>query len=303
MHYHPGEIQVQERAGVRDIAARKNNIYSEIPLAAKTFLESQPFLILGAADDDGAVWASVWFGTPGFIKVEDSQHAIINGLPDSQDPFSLCLYPSNPIAAIAVDFATRRRMRLNGRIGEIQPNGFQVRAEQVYSNCPKYIQAREWTLREGPSVEPVAQALETLSEEVVTLVNKADTFFIATQHLQYGTDVSHRGGMPGFVRAEDDRTLVFPDYSGNAMFNTLGNAVCYPQAGLLFMDFDSGSLIQLTGTVEILWDVTPFAHWFQDAQRIIRFHLERGIITSHAMSLSWRTVQYSPANPSVVVES
>jgi hypothetical protein len=38
-----------------------------------------------------------------------------------------------------------------------------------------------------------------------------------------GCDVSHKGGPPSFVQQPDVKTLVLPDYTGNNMFNTLGN--------------------------------------------------------------------------------
>jgi hypothetical protein len=56
------------------------------------------------------------------------------------------------------------------------------------------------------------------------------------------------------VRVRDERTLEFPDYPGNNMFNTLGNLVVHPRAGLLFVDFERGDLLQLTGSARILWE-------------------------------------------------
>ena len=50
------------------------------------------------------------------------------------------------------------------------------------------------------------------------------------------------------VRIDDARTLTFPDYTGNAYFNTLGNISRNPRAGLLFIDFSNGDLLFLTGS-------------------------------------------------------
>ncbi|VAV92349.1 probable iron-sulfur binding protein YPO1417, partial [hydrothermal vent metagenome] len=58
----------------------------------------------------------------------------------------------------------------------------------------------------------------------------------------------------GFVRVVDERTLSFPDYSGNNHFNTLGNILLNPKAGLLFPDFDNGDMLYITGGAEIIWD-------------------------------------------------
>ncbi|MCH8978716.1 MAG: pyridoxamine 5'-phosphate oxidase family protein, partial [Armatimonadetes bacterium] len=70
----------------------------------------------------------------------------------------------------------------------------------------------------------------------------------------FGMDASHRGGDRGFVRVDSETRLMFPDYAGNNHFNTIGNLILDPRAGLLFMDFATGSLLQLTGRATIDWD-------------------------------------------------
>ena len=92
-------------------------------------------------------------------------------------------------------------------------------------------------------------------------IQKADTFFVATAHPFRGADASHRGGQPGFVAVVDAQTLIWPDYSGNMMFNTLGNIVSNPKSGLLFLDFDTGRTLQLTGAAEIVWEPAEVARF------------------------------------------
>jgi predicted pyridoxine 5'-phosphate oxidase superfamily flavin-nucleotide-binding protein len=67
-------------------------------------------------------------------------------------------------------------------------------------------------------------------------------------------DASHRGGPPGFVEvAGDGARLRFPDFPGNRMFQTLGNLAVDPRVGLLFVDWDTGTALQVTGRAEIVW--------------------------------------------------
>lgn len=63
-------------------------------------------------------------------------------------------------------------------------------------------------------------------------IQQAGTLFIASSHPERGADVSHRGGHPGFIRVEDAQTIIIPDYSGNNMFNTLGNILVNASARL-----------------------------------------------------------------------
>ncbi|MDT1852839.1 FAD-binding oxidoreductase, partial [Acinetobacter baumannii] len=72
-------------------------------------------------------------------------------------------------------------------------------------------------------------------------------------------DVSHRGGKAGFVRVADDGTLTIPDFDGNLFFNTLGNIVVNGKAGLLFVDFASGDLLQMSGDAEVIFDSPEIA--------------------------------------------
>src|ERR671921_869904 len=96
---------------------------------------------------------------------------------------------------ISIDLSSRRRMRLNGK-AEGRPEGLYVYAEQVYGNCPKYIQAREPRSASGSaSTEPgSARRAETLTDDQRHLISSSDTFFIASVHPEGGADASHRGG-------------------------------------------------------------------------------------------------------------
>jgi ferredoxin-NADP reductase len=99
-------------------------------------------------------------------------------------------------------------------------------------------------------------------------------------------DASHRGGDPGFVRVEGPRRLVFPDYAGNKHFNTLGNLLLDPRAGLLFVDFERGSLVQMTGHASIDWD-SPEIAGFPGARRLVRFELDEAVVLEDALPLRW----------------
>jgi len=254
--YHPGEIEVQERAGVRGMAERVGNIIRPaIPPAARAFLAEQPMVVVGSIGADGRVWASALAGQPGFARALDERTVEIAAEPMPDDPLAenLAAGAGAAVGMIAIDLATRRRMRLNGK-AERRPGGIHVRAEQVYANCPKYIQARDLeTVDHGPGAgRRNVRRAGALTDEQRRSISRADTFFVASAHPTGGADASHRGGQPGFVRFFDDDTLEFPDYSGNTMFNTLGNIAASPNVGLLFVDFERGGTLQLAGEAKVV---------------------------------------------------
>lgn len=294
--YHAGEIEVQARAGVREMAARVSDVIRpEIPPGARDFLEDQRMVVLGSTGAAGRVWASLLTGEPGFLRVLDERTLLIDARPVPGDPLGEFSKPGVDVGLISIDLSTRRRMRLNGK-AERRPEGIYVYAEQVYGNCPKYIQLRDPEAAGGSiSAEPgTARRAGTLTDGQRRLISSSDTFFIASAHPEGGADASHRGGLPGFVRFLDEDTLAFPDYSGNNMFNTLGNIAANPRTGLLFVDFERGDTLQLSGEARVTWDPARAAE-FAGARRVVEFRV--GEVVENTAPLRWRFAAYSPFNP------
>jgi hypothetical protein len=162
---------------------------------------------------------------------------------------------------------------------------------RAFGNCPQYIQPRQWH-SEPTQAEPVARRYRSLPQQAAHWITEADTFLIATVHRArgdeafYGMDASHRGGEPGFVTVADARTLSFPDYAGNNHFNTIGNLQLDPRVGLLFIDFQHGHLLQLTGTATIDWN-SPAVTVISGARRLVNVTVEEVVEVRHALPLTW----------------
>ena len=153
------------------------------------------------------------------------------------------------IGLIAIDFAARRRMRINGTLVDGDDAGLTVHTDQAYGNCPQYIHRRE------PDVSVLAAPLAAdarhstrLDATDQAMIAASDTFFLGTSHPIRGSDASHRGGPAGFVRVDSSKRLWWPDYPGNNMFNSFGNLAVDDEAALLFIDFRSGTTLHLSGT-------------------------------------------------------
>lgn len=292
--YHPGESAAHELAGLVEQAEHaRPAIGDTIPLAAAAFLAEQPMLVVGAADRDGRMWASLLTGRPGFLSVPGPQTLKVAARPVAVDPLAAVLDGPALVGAIAVDPGTRRRMRLNGR-STPTATGLRVAADQVYSNCPKYIQARRpHTAGEAAPPELASDTPELTAGQRAWL-ERADTFFVATRSGAGDADASHRGGSPGFVQVRSATELVWPDYIGNAMLMTLGNLQQDPAAGLLLVDWDSGATLQLTGRATVDWDG---AAAMPGARQTVRFHLDRAVQVAHASALTWSAPLYSRHNP------
>lgn len=298
--YHPGERSAQDRAGVGAIAARvARSIHWQMPAAAQEFLAAQKLLFVAARDADGRVWASALHGPAGFARAIDPRTLAIAALPSPHDPLhrTLAAGPAE-VGLLGLEPPTRRRMRVNG-MAESRDGTLFVRTRQVYANCPKYIQRRETPpamLAPRPGAPSRADRLSAADRD---LIGRADTFVIATAEPRGGTaDASHRGGSPGFVAVHDQRHLSFGDYSGNSMFNTLGNLELDPASGLLLIDPGSGGLVQLTGRARVDWDPRRAAR-VPGAQRMVDFELDEILRTPTAIPPLGRLIERSPHNPAV----
>ncbi|MGA5064781.1 pyridoxamine 5'-phosphate oxidase family protein [Streptomyces exfoliatus] len=287
--YTPGSLAVQARVGVREVAQHAGrSITPGIRPVAAAFLEAQPMLMIGAADAGGRVWSSLLTGAPGFTRATGPHTVSVAGGVPAHDPLAGAITPQGaPVGTLALDPRTRRRMRLNGT-ARPSARGFVIEAEQVFSNCPKYLQKREWygSDPDRPRAGTVHHG-EALTPAQVRHVRAADTFFVATAAPD-GVDVGHRGGNPGFVRVESPRLLSWRDYPGNAMFLTLGNLEEDGRAGLLFLDWETGTTLQFSG----------LAHTeYGPEGRVTRFRVERVVETPAGSPLRWSQPEYSPANP------
>ncbi|MFF7854700.1 pyridoxamine 5'-phosphate oxidase family protein [Streptomyces sp. NPDC007904] len=289
--YHAGSRAVQDRVGVRGAADHVGrSVGHGIKPVAAAFLELQPLLVAGAADPGtGRVWASPLTGTPGFVRATGPRRMSVTGGPRPGDPLAAALATEGTaVGTIALDPRTRRRMRLNGRLRPT-PRGFAVEADRVFANCPKYLQRRDSYETVAGREPGTPRRGDALTDGQRAFVEAADTFFVATVH-EDGADASHRGGNPGFVRAPSPDALTWRDYPGNAMFLTLGNLAADPRAGLLFLDWTTGTALQITG--EAHTEFTP------GGERRVRFTVTRAVETPCAVPLRWSAPAYSPANPS-----
>jgi predicted pyridoxine 5'-phosphate oxidase superfamily flavin-nucleotide-binding protein len=259
--FHEGELAVQRRAGVTAEAARLAGMLAEPDLdgGGHRFLAERTFAVLTARDSGGLLWSAPLIGPAGFL---DGHGTVLDIQADLRPGDPLAALPAGqPVGVLAIDFAIRRRMRVNGTLISHRPGQLLISVDQAYGNCPQYIQQR---LIEAPltaasaatgsvaSAGSVSRTGTKLTPAQSRIVRNADTFFLGTTHPDRGSDASHRGGPAGFVR-EEAGTLWWPDYPGNNMFNSLGNLAVDATASLLFVDFGTGQTLHLSGAAEVEW--------------------------------------------------
>ena len=215
---------------------------------------------------------------------------------------------------------------LPSRLGDLQ---MAIRVEETLGNCPKYLNKKRITPH-VPSPRLVSMgvggedkgdddggggsgATQLLSREAIDLVERADLFFIASRYGSNGEgsmDVNHRGGAPGFMRVltapnttattatTTTTALVYPEYSGNRLYQTLGNLHSDPRAGLAIPDFATGDVLYVTGRASILLGEDAAAACLsRRAKLALRVDVEEARLVRDGLPFRGEVIDFSPYNP------
>ena len=136
---------------------------SELRAGVASFLAETTFAALTARDASGRLWTSPLIGPPGFLAVASSTELLIGAAPHPGDPLH-GLPSGQPVGLIVMDFAARRRLRINGTLKAADGGGLAVDVVQAYGNCPQYIHPRRLSpdapdrgtrlVRRGTSLQP-----------------------------------------------------------------------------------------------------------------------------------------------------
>jgi predicted pyridoxine 5'-phosphate oxidase superfamily flavin-nucleotide-binding protein len=297
--FHTGELAVQAEAGVRREASRLESMVEPVRLSSglAAFLAGQGFVAVTGRDDTGRLWTSPLAGPRGFLDVwSDSELAVHAGIGEGDPLHGIAAWQK--VGTTTVDFARRRRVRINGLLTVATDDLLVIEVEQAYGNCPQFIQQRLLDpAGTGPGPTENARRGSALGPDDIALIRSADTFFLGTAHPGRGADASHRGGPPGFVRV-DERGLWWPDYPGNNMFNSLGNLAVSPAAALLFLDFTTGATLHLSGTARIQWGEVGRPGDDGHDGRIVRFELE-SLAAAHSLPVREVAHRPYPCNPAL----
>ncbi len=250
---------MQRQVGVEAEAGRLESMLDSscLSLGAARFLASQRFAALTGRDHNGVLWVSPLAAPPGFLHGHEDVLQV-SASPRDGDPLHE-IQVGQQVGLIAIDFANRRRLRINGELVGADHAGMTVRVDQSYGNCPKYIHPRAIDVASLTAPRSkLPQRATLLGPSDRAMIARSDTFILGTSHPTRGSDASHRGGPPGFVRVDSPDRLWWPDFPGNNMFNSYGNLAVDDEAALLFIDFDTGATLQLSGTARVRW-TTPGA--------------------------------------------
>lgn len=302
--FHAGERSLHQKL---DIEERQHQlglrmIRDHMPDQHRAFFEMLESVHIGALDAEGHPWAITRTGAAGFMTSPNEKTLKITSMPLSGEPVDLDFSIGAKTSVVGIEFETQRRNRLNATIDAAQGDTLSMSVDQSYGNCPKYIQIRDKTpARPSTPTSPVTDTkLSSLDMDQIT---SADTLLIASRAAQLGddpragVDINHRGGMPGFVKVLDDTTIQFPDYKGNSFYNTYGNILTDNRVGLQFVDFETGTLLNIKGTAELIEDLNDGELPLMG--RGLRIEVKSVVRAIGALPLRYTFGTYSDRNPNI----
>ena len=292
------------------------------PNASNTLMKS-PLIALGTLDEDGRPWTTLWGGEPGFSRPLARSIIGMKTIVDRiNDPVVERLLAGTAdgeviqandagkmVSGLAIDLETRTRVKLYGRMiagalaataegtGEVQ---LVVKIEQSLGNCPKYLNKKQ-IIPHVPQPKLVTSSLP-LPPSAIKLIEEADLFFISSSNHEFDMDTNIRGGPSGFVRVLSNDgnglTLVFPEYSGNRLYQTLGNLKTTPQAGFVFPNFTTGDVLYFTGVTEILAGKSA-ADILSHTNLAVKIKVEAARYVLDGLAVRGQDGENSPYNPPV----
>src|SRR6266851_3514700 len=124
---------------------------------------------------------------------------------------------------------------MGGIAGKTYPSRAQARLDfrpmsALYHDAQRRLQDQFDTRRLADRIEE-RLVHDHLDENDAAFIAARDMFFLATVDPEGRPNCSYKGGDPGFVRVVDDRTLAFPNYDGNGMYLSMGNALATGEVG------------------------------------------------------------------------
>lgn len=300
--FHEGEICIQEKADERDLAIQNSQMINDvIPKAVWEYIENQSLAYLGSIDSDEFPWACQIVCKGAIRVIENGKKVLLSKdkiWHEDNEQFLQNINNNPKIGLLLFDSEKRRRYRINGRISQ-HNEYYEITVLEANPNCPQYIQRRKLISIHKDLAKDIPSKIKfhTFTEQIEKILRSIDTFIVSSCNPNGEVDISHRGGKAGFILVKDNRTLRIPDYSGNGLFNTLGNFKINPKAGLFIQDYDTGILLHLIGTVTINFNDDDVEVNTGGTGRFWDFRLENGVLSSSQTRLIWKYIDSWPHNP------
>ncbi|MFI6305935.1 pyridoxamine 5'-phosphate oxidase family protein [Amycolatopsis thailandensis] len=323
--WHPGEETMHR---LLRVVHGDNPTIPGLPVSYGAWMAESPLLALGTVDGHDRVWTTVLGGAAGVVRPVAA--GVLGVRARSREPLmgfdpvlealfagqdlrdgGIARHPGGGklVGGLAIDLETRSRVKISGRVlgGALAATDPQagvqlaVAVEETLGNCPKYLNRK--SIRSHDSSPTLVSDQLPLVPDAIELIGRSDLFALSSRHGTVSMDTNVRGGAPGFVRiltnsAAEGVTLVYPEYSGNRLFQTLGNLQADPAVGVTFPDVETGAVLYLSGRADVVVGADAAA-LLPHSKLAVRVHVEAARFVRDGLPFRGTLLDPSPYNPPV----
>jgi len=239
--YHTGQREVQREANSVACADKLSTWVG--PVA--DFAAGADLVLLASLADPTWHLAAL-SGPPPLVSVTADGDALAMGLPAGVERW---LPVGGACGGIVINLAQARRSRVAGMLAASSGDGdadadadaLRLTCRVAFTNCRKYMTPTAST-GTAPYLGPAAVAPCAPDDAwLLDVVARGETAFLVTATPDGVADVSHRGGLPGFLRHDPAGGRVeWTEYVGDGMFVSSGNVRRRSRAVLLVLELASG---------------------------------------------------------------
>ena len=125
-------------------------------------------------------------------------------------------------------------------------------SDVAFTPTVKAVQTRRGSRRAYARMEEKGSWKTHIAPDLEEFIAAQTSIFIATANKEGQPYIQHRGGLPGFLRVLDDRTIGFAEFTGNRQYVTQGNLADNPQAHLFLIDYAQRRRVKIWGEARVV---------------------------------------------------
>ncbi|TQN69128.1 hypothetical protein CSHISOI_06335 [Colletotrichum shisoi] len=324
IEFHAGELALHN---LLKVPRQSNPTAAGLPPSYGARIAASPLLAFGTLDRHNRPWTTLWGGEAGGVArpIAEDVLSVRSRVDVVDDPVLSALWDVDEepgegvkdgevvqpglrgdggrlVAGLGIDLRTRDRVKFAGRLVAGAVNGGEVqvavKVEESLGNCPKYLNKKDVEARASIEKGRVERGLP-LDEGALGLVERADMVFLTSGH-EESMDTNHRGGPRGFVRVARNDVggveIVYPEFSGNRLYQTLGNLKVNPLIGIAIPDFETSDVLYLTGSASILFGRDAAAH-LPHTKLAVKITVAAAVFVESGLPFVGTPLEASPYNP------
>lgn len=134
----------------------------------------------------------------------------------------------------------------------MKPGGSKSVAETLFHEGVNDAQRRFADVHRAHRIAEGMGDVAVLDMDQAAFLESVPFFFLATADGKGNVQCNFKGGGPGIIEVIDNKTICYPEYSGNDLMLSVGNILVHPFVGLLALSFDLPRRLKLSGQAELI---------------------------------------------------